>query len=105
MAVFSSVARRQTRSDSDIDLVVEAPVGTSGLAFVHFKALLEQVLGSKIAKELLHIERWLGRVDEVIAKDEDAYGVDDLLLAAGDLLMMKLGEASNLLCVGARGRA
>ncbi|HPU13233.1 MAG TPA: nucleotidyltransferase domain-containing protein [Aeromicrobium sp.] len=45
LAVFGSVAKREARSDSDIDLVVEAPVGTSSFGFVRFKQLLEQVLG------------------------------------------------------------
>lgn len=48
LAVFGSVARGQARLDSDIDLLVEAPAGTSGFAFVRFKALLEQVLGREI---------------------------------------------------------
>lgn len=45
LAVFGSVARREARPDSDIDLVVEAPEGTSSFGFVRFKQLLEQVLG------------------------------------------------------------
>ncbi|MGV9709986.1 nucleotidyltransferase domain-containing protein [Gordonia sp. NPDC003424] len=48
MAVFGSVARRQARSDSDIDLVVEAPDSTSSFEFVGFKTLLEEVLGREI---------------------------------------------------------
>lgn len=39
----------------------------------------------RAAKELLHIESWLVRVD------------DDLLQEAGDSLMMKLGEAASRL--------
>jgi uncharacterized protein with HEPN domain len=49
----------------------------------------------KAAKELLHIEGWLDRVDEIIKREKDDYLADDLLQEAGDSLMMKLGEAAN----------
>ena len=48
LAVFGSVARGQARQDSDIDLLVEAPPGTSSFTFVRFKQLIEQVLGREI---------------------------------------------------------
>lgn len=48
LAVFGSVARRQAGQDSDIDLLVEAPEGTSSFGFVKFKQLIEQVLGRQI---------------------------------------------------------
>lgn len=48
LAVFGSVGRRQARADSDIDLVVEAPSGTSSFDFLSFKQLIEQVLGREI---------------------------------------------------------
>jgi uncharacterized protein len=48
LAVFGSVARRRARQDSDIDLVVETPEGTSSFGFVGFKQLIEQVLGREI---------------------------------------------------------
>lgn len=48
LAVFGSVARCEARPDSDIDLLVEAPEGTSSFGFVRFKRLLEQVLGREI---------------------------------------------------------
>lgn len=51
----------------------------------------------KAAKELLHIQVWLDRVDEIVKRGKDAYLVDDLLQEAGDSLMMKLGEAANRL--------
>lgn len=51
----------------------------------------------KVAKELLHIQAWLGRVDEIVHRGEEAYLADDLLQEAGDSLMMKLGEAANRL--------
>jgi uncharacterized protein with HEPN domain len=51
----------------------------------------------RAAKELLHIQAWLGRVDEIARRGKDAYLADDLLQEAGDSLMMKLGEAANRL--------
>ncbi|HEY5853512.1 MAG TPA: nucleotidyltransferase domain-containing protein [Aldersonia sp.] len=48
LAVFGSVARHQARPNSDIDLIVEAPAGTSSFAFVGFKQLLEKILGREI---------------------------------------------------------
>jgi uncharacterized protein with HEPN domain len=51
----------------------------------------------KAAKELLHVQSWLARVDEIVRRGKDAYLADDLLQEAGDSLMMKLGEAANRL--------
>ncbi len=51
----------------------------------------------KAAKELLHIQGWLGRVEEIVRRGKDDYLADDLLQEAGDSLMMKLGEAANRL--------
>lgn len=48
LAVFGSVARREARPDSDIDLIVEAPAGTSTFGFLGFKRLIEQVLGREV---------------------------------------------------------
>lgn len=48
LAVFGSVARGDARSDSDIDLVVESPPGTSSFGFLVFKRLIEQVLGREV---------------------------------------------------------
>lgn len=48
LAVFGSVARHQARQDSDIDLLVEAPEGTSSFGFIRFKQLMEQVLDREI---------------------------------------------------------
>jgi uncharacterized protein len=48
LAAFGSIARHDARTDSDIDLLVEAPVGTSSFAFIRFKQLVEQVLGREI---------------------------------------------------------
>lgn len=48
LAVFGSVARGEANSDSDIDLLVEAPPKTSSFEFVRFKQQLESVLGREI---------------------------------------------------------
>lgn len=48
LAVFGSVARRQAREDSDIDLLVEPPADASSFEFVAFKQLIEDVLGREI---------------------------------------------------------
>lgn len=48
LAVFGSVARQRARKDSDIDLLVEAPEGTSSFDFIRFKQLIEQVLGREV---------------------------------------------------------
>lgn len=48
LAVFGSVARREARLNSDIDLLVEAPEGTSTFGFIWFKQLIEQILGREI---------------------------------------------------------
>lgn len=48
LAVFGSVARGEATKDSDIDLLVETPEGTSSFGFIKFKQLIEQVLGRQI---------------------------------------------------------
>ena len=48
LAVFGSVARQQAGPDSDIDLIVEAPRGTSSFEFIRFKQLIEDVLGRAV---------------------------------------------------------
>jgi predicted nucleotidyltransferase len=48
LAVFGSVARGDGREDSDIDLIVGAPPGTSSFAFILFKQLVEQILGREV---------------------------------------------------------
>lgn len=54
-------------------------------------------MNRKAAKELLHIQTWLDRVNEIVARGENAYRADVILQEAGDSLMMKLGEAANRL--------
>ena len=46
--MFGSIARQQARKDSDIDLLVETPDGTSSFEFIRFKQLIEHVLGREV---------------------------------------------------------
>jgi predicted nucleotidyltransferase len=48
LAVFGSVARGRATRDSDIDLLVEAPEGTSTFDFLRFRQLIENVLGRDV---------------------------------------------------------
>lgn len=48
LAVFGSVVRGEARQDSDIDLIVDAPPGTSSFAFIRFKQLVEQTVGREV---------------------------------------------------------
>lgn len=48
LAVFGSVARGEARSSSDIDLLVQAPPGTSSFGLVRFQHLIERVLGRDV---------------------------------------------------------
>ncbi len=51
----------------------------------------------RAAKELLHIQGWLERVEQIVHRGKDVYLADPLLQEAGDSLMMKVGEAANRL--------
>ncbi|MDO5618063.1 MAG: nucleotidyltransferase domain-containing protein [Kocuria sp.] len=48
LAIFGSVARGEARLNSGIDLLVEAPEGTSSFGFMQFKSVLELTLGRAI---------------------------------------------------------
>ena len=48
LAVFGSVARGDAGPDSDIDLLVHAPEGTSSFGLVRFQQLIEHVLGRHV---------------------------------------------------------
>ncbi len=48
LAVFGSVATGRATLDSDIDLLVEPPEATSSFDLMHFKDLIERVLGRQI---------------------------------------------------------
>ena len=47
-AVFGSVARRQARQDSDIDLLVEAPPDTTISGLLALRDLFERILGRTV---------------------------------------------------------
>ena len=67
LAVFGSVARREAGQDSDIDLLVEAPEGTSSFEFIRFKQLLERVLGRQI--DLVEYGGLKPKLDDDIRRD------------------------------------
>jgi uncharacterized protein len=67
LAVFGSVARHEARKDSDIDLLVEAPEGTSSFDFIRFKQLIEQVLGREV--DLVSYGGLKANVDDDIRRD------------------------------------
>ena len=66
-AVFGSVARGEARQDSDIDLLVDAPPGTSSFEFIRFKALIEQVLGREV--DLISYGGLKPKLDDDIRRD------------------------------------
>jgi predicted nucleotidyltransferase len=48
LAVFGSVARGSARPESDLDLIVESPPGTSSFEFLRFKHVIEEVVGREV---------------------------------------------------------
>jgi predicted nucleotidyltransferase len=46
--VVGSLARQEATPDSDIDLLVEVPEGTSTFGFLRFRQLIEKVLGREV---------------------------------------------------------
>jgi predicted nucleotidyltransferase len=67
LAAFGSVARGEARRDSDIDLVVEAPNGTSTFAFIRFRQLIERVLGREV--DLISYAGLKPRIDDDIRRE------------------------------------
>lgn len=67
LAVFGSVARHRARKDSDIDLLVEAPEGTSSFDFLRFKQLIEGVLGREV--DLVSYGGLKARLDDDIRRE------------------------------------
>lgn len=67
LAAFGSVARREARQDSDIDLIVEAPAGTSTFSFLRFRQLIERVLGREV--DLISYAGLKPRVDDDIRRE------------------------------------
>lgn len=58
-------------------------------------------MDARVAKELLHIQRWLEIAASIVARGKDAYGADEVAQEAGDSVMIKIGEAAKTLA--ARG--
>lgn len=67
LAVFGSIARREARPDSDIDLLVQPPPRTSSLDFLRFKEQLESVLGRKV--DLIDYRGLKPRIDDDIKQE------------------------------------
>ncbi|HVU60876.1 MAG TPA: nucleotidyltransferase domain-containing protein [Mycobacteriales bacterium] len=67
LAAFGSVARGQARQDSDIDLVIDAPAGTSSFSFIRFRQLIERVLGREI--DLISYAGLKPRIDDDIRQE------------------------------------
>lgn len=67
LAAFGSVARGQAHQDSDIDLLVEAPAGTSTFGFVEFKQLVEKILGRPV--DLVDYGGLKPQIDDDIRRD------------------------------------
>lgn len=67
LAVFGSVSRSEARPDSDIDLLVDAPAGTSSFAFIGFKQVLEKVLGREV--DLISYDGLRPGLDDDIQRD------------------------------------
>ena len=51
----------------------------------------------RVAKELLHIQRWLSVAATIVVKGKGAYDSDVIAQEAGDSLMIKIGEAAKTL--------
>ncbi len=67
LAVFGSVGRGEARADSDIDLIVQSPQGTSSFDFIRFRQLIEQVLGREI--DLVDYGGLKPKLDDDIRRD------------------------------------
>lgn len=67
LAVFGSVARHQARPDSDIDLMVEVPEGTSSFGLIRFQQLLEQIVGRHV--DLISYGALKPKLDDDIRRD------------------------------------
>lgn len=57
----------------------------------------------RVAKELLHIKRWLGVVESIVDGGKAAYDRDPVAQEAGDSLMLKIAEASKYLAASGIG--
>jgi predicted nucleotidyltransferase len=67
LAVFGSVARGTASPDSDLDLIVDSPPGTSSFEFLRFKQLIEQALGREV--DLIDYGGLKPKVDDDIRRE------------------------------------
>ena len=67
-AVFGSFARKETTSESDLDLLVELPKGKSILDLVRLKNALEKKLNRRV--DLLTYRSVSPLLKDIIAKDQ-----------------------------------
>ncbi len=58
-------------------------------------------MDTRVAKELLHVQRWISIAAVIVAKGKAAYDGDDVAQEAGDSLMIKIGEAAKTLAAHA----
>jgi len=54
---------------------------------------------TRVAKELLHIQRWLAVAATIVARGRADYDADEVAQEAGDSVMIKLGEAAKTLAL------
>ena len=54
-------------------------------------------MGRMVPSELLHIGDWLFLADVIVMRARDTCSADGIVQAAGDSLLMKLGEAAGRL--------
>jgi predicted nucleotidyltransferase len=67
LAVFGSVGRGTASPESDIDLIVESPPGTSSFEFLRFKQSIERVLGREV--DLIDYGGLKPRIDDDIRRE------------------------------------
>lgn len=51
----------------------------------------------KVAKDVLHLQRWLTLAAVIVARGQESYQADEIAQEAGDSLMIKIGEVSKRL--------
>ncbi|MGK0740274.1 hypothetical protein ACSHWG_00070 [Leucobacter sp. Z1108] len=54
----------------------------------------------RVAKELLHIQRWLSVAASIVDRGKAAYDADEVAQEAGDSIMIKIGEAAAAIEAG-----
>jgi predicted nucleotidyltransferase len=67
LAVFGSIARKQGRKDSDVDLLVEAPKGTTIGELVELRDTFARILGRSV--DLVTYKSLTPRIDDDIRRE------------------------------------